>query len=93
MLAFINFEDLGFTEYVIKIYERTCAQGENINLRFEVDNNYCKFRDVLMGNDMWVWHDDDNGEDYVIMGSSRGSSFVRVTDPTNPEVLGVLWTQ
>ena len=42
---------------------------------------------------MWVWHDVENGEDYVVMGTSEGTSFVRVTVPTEPEVLAILPTQ
>jgi choice-of-anchor B domain-containing protein len=45
------------------------------------------------GNDIWVWHDTVNGEDYAIMGCTTGSSFVRITDPENVEVLGFLPTQ
>ena len=44
------------------------------------------------GNDMWVWHDLELGDDYVIMGTTQGSSFVRITDPFNPEVVGILRT-
>ena len=51
------------------------------------------YRSGVEGNDMWVWHDTANGEDYVIMGTTHGSSFVRITDPLNPEVLGILRTQ
>ena len=42
---------------------------------------------------MWVWHDLELGDDYVIMGTTHGSSFVRITDPQNPEVIGILRTQ
>lgn len=45
------------------------------------------------GNDMWVWHDTDYAEEYVLMGTSYGTSFVRVTVPTEPEVLAILPTQ
>ena len=56
----------------------------------------CFYRTAVGGNDLWVWHDIiENGvqEDYVIMGMTHGSSFVRITDPNNPEVLGILRTQ
>ena len=42
------------------------------------------------GNDIWGWHDGD--QDYAIVGLTTGSSFVRITDPENPEVLGFLPT-
>jgi len=44
------------------------------------------------GNDIWGWKDEDEGEDYVIMGTAGGSGFVRVTDPEAPEPLGFLPT-
>jgi hypothetical protein len=44
------------------------------------------------GNDIWGWTDDENNE-YVIAGCSDGSSFIDVTDPANPVVLGWLPTQ
>lgn len=44
------------------------------------------------GNDIWGWTDSENNE-YVIAGCSDGSSFVDVTNPTNPVVLGFLPTQ
>jgi hypothetical protein len=44
------------------------------------------------GNDIWGWTDEENNE-YVIAGCSDGSSFVDVTNPTEPVVLGFLPTQ
>ena len=52
---------------------------------------FCRL--AVGGNDLWVWHDTENGDDYVIMGMTHGSSFVRITDPNNPEVVGILRTQ
>jgi choice-of-anchor B domain-containing protein len=43
------------------------------------------------GNDIWGWTD-SNGNEYAIAGCSDGSSFVDVTDPYNPVVLGFLPT-
>jgi choice-of-anchor B domain-containing protein len=45
------------------------------------------------GNDIWVWHDVDNSQNYAIVGTTGGSSMVRITDPYNPEVLGFLPSQ
>jgi choice-of-anchor B domain-containing protein len=44
------------------------------------------------GNDIWGWKDPENGDDYAIVGTTRGSSMVRITDPQNIEVLGFLPT-
>ena len=48
---------------------------------------YCS---TANGNDIWGWHDGD--EDYAIVGLTTGTSFVRITDPENPVVLGFLPT-
>jgi len=45
------------------------------------------------GNDIWGWTDPVNGDEYVVIGLSGGSSFVRVTDPENPVVLGFLYSR
>nr|ADB11403.1 regulatory P domain-containing protein [Spirobranchus lamarcki] len=48
--------------------------------------------DIIVGNDMWVWHDTEMGDDYALMGANHGTSFIRITDPVAPEVLGILRT-
>lgn len=45
------------------------------------------------GNDIWGWTDPENGDEYVIMGLNFGTSFVRITDPQNPVVVGYLPTK
>ena len=50
-------------------------------------------RATVQGNDMWVWHDQPNEDYYALMGTTHGTSFVRITDPNNPEVLATLPTQ
>jgi choice-of-anchor B domain-containing protein len=44
------------------------------------------------GNDVWGWRDPVTGEEWAIMGLNTGTSFVNVTDPENPEVIGRLPT-
>eukprot|EP01127_Copromyxa_protea_P005531 TRINITY_DN15453_c0_g1_i1.p1 TRINITY_DN15453_c0_g1~~TRINITY_DN15453_c0_g1_i1.p1 ORF type:complete len:467 (+),score=104.21 TRINITY_DN15453_c0_g1_i1:131-1402(+) len=44
------------------------------------------------GNDIWGWTDPQDGREYAIMCLSDGTSFVDVTDPSNPSVLGFLPT-
>jgi len=41
-------------------------------------------------NDLWGWEDPDSGREYAIVGLSNATSFVDVTDPFNPRVLGTL---
>jgi choice-of-anchor B domain-containing protein len=44
------------------------------------------------GNDIWGWTDPANGDEYAIVGTSRGTTFVDISDPTDPKVLGILPT-
>jgi choice-of-anchor B domain-containing protein len=41
-------------------------------------------------NDIWGWKDPNTGNEYALVGMTNGTSFVDVTDPVNPIVLGVL---
>ena len=45
-----------------------------------------------VGNDIWGWTDPETGQEYAIAGCSDGSSFVDITDPTKPQVIGFLPT-
>ncbi len=45
------------------------------------------------GNDSWGWTDPTNDKEYAIMGVSNGTSFVDITNPSSPIVLGFLPTQ
>lgn len=42
------------------------------------------------GNDIWGWTDPATGAEIAIMGTTAGTSFVDVSEPTNPVYLGVL---
>lgn len=44
------------------------------------------------GNDIWGWTDTSTGKEYALMGLSIGTSFVDISDPKNPQVLGILPT-
>jgi choice-of-anchor B domain-containing protein len=41
-------------------------------------------------NDVWGWTDPESQQDYAIVGRMDGTSFVDVTDPVNPVVVGNL---
>ena len=41
-------------------------------------------------NDIWGWTDPETNRDYAIVGRSDGTSFVDVTDPPNPFLVGNL---
>ena len=44
----------------------------------------------LRSNDSWGWQDPETGRKYALVGLTDRSSFVDVTDPENPRVVGVL---
>ena len=44
------------------------------------------------GNDIWGWTDPENNDEYALMGLTNGTSFVRITNPENPVVVGRLPT-
>jgi choice-of-anchor B domain-containing protein len=44
------------------------------------------------GNDIWGWTDPQTKKEYAIVGTTTGTSFVDVTSPTEPCVLGFLPT-
>ncbi|MDE2996439.1 MAG: choice-of-anchor B family protein [Bacteroidota bacterium] len=41
-------------------------------------------------NDIWGWEDPETGREYAIVGMSNATSFVDVTDPFHPQVIGTL---
>jgi choice-of-anchor B domain-containing protein len=43
-----------------------------------------------IANDIWGWTDSATGREYVLLGKSNGTSFVDITDPSNPVYLGEL---
>ncbi len=43
-----------------------------------------------MANDIWGWTDPDTDRDYAIVGLSNATSFVDVTEPTEPFPVGIL---
>jgi choice-of-anchor B domain-containing protein len=76
-----------------------CVNGDadgypcrNINLSSFTDFVGLGSSSGARGNDIWGWHDGEE-EDYAIVGMTTGSSFVRITDPENVEVLGFLPSQ
>ncbi len=70
-----------------KIGEFSCA---------EVDlEAFLPLRDVggergVMANDIWGWTDPASAREFAIMGRTDGTSFIEVTDPSNPRYLGNL---
>jgi len=44
------------------------------------------------GNDIWGWQDPVTGKEWALMGLNSGTSFVDISDPENPVVIGRLPT-
>ena len=42
------------------------------------------------GNDIWGWTDPVTGREYALVGRNDGTSFIDITDPTRPRLLGDL---
>ena len=67
---------------------------------FECSNvdllSYVSLRDLgsnaNSGNDIWGWTDPETKKEYAIACCEDGTSFVDVTDPVNPVVLGFMRT-
>jgi choice-of-anchor B domain-containing protein len=41
-------------------------------------------------NDIWGWTDPETGKEYALVGLVEGTSFVDITDPARPAVVGVI---
>ena len=46
----------------------------------------------VLGNDIWGWTDSTSGRKFALMGLTNGTSFIEVTDPSNPVFMGKLDT-
>lgn len=46
--------------------------------------------DGILLNDIWGWTDPQTGKEYALVGMANGTSFVDVSDPLNPLMLGIL---
>ncbi len=43
-------------------------------------------------NDLWGWTDQESGREFALVGVRNGLTFVEITDPINPVVIGMLPT-
>jgi len=44
----------------------------------------------VRANDNWGWTDPETGREYALVGRNDGTSFIDITDPTNPVLVGDL---
>lgn len=51
-----------------------------------------KLESAKNGNDCWGWTDKASGREFAIMGTNKNTTFIEVTDPVVPKILGFLPT-
>ncbi|MFK8019088.1 MAG: choice-of-anchor B family protein [Pseudomonadales bacterium] len=61
----------------------------NIDLRAQMSRQELGGGDTQL-SDIWGWTDLNTGMEIAIVGKTNGTSFVDITDPVNPQLLGFL---
>lgn len=77
--------------------EVSCAAGKasafdcgNVDLLGFLPNSALGARRGIGLNDIWGWTDPETGREYALVGRMDGTSFVDVTEPSNPRFVGDL---
>jgi choice-of-anchor B domain-containing protein len=77
--------------------ERRCESGkieifscEQVDLEAFLPNAALGAKRGIMLNDIWGWTDPQTGREFALVGRMDGTSFVEVSDPSNPVFLGDL---
>ena len=80
--------------------ERRCSEGkvgpfdcEEVELLAYIPPSLLRAGDRARGvraNDNWGWTDPETGREYALVGRNDGTSFVDISDPTNPVLVGDL---
>jgi choice-of-anchor B domain-containing protein len=80
--------------------QRACTNGTvgpfncgDVDLLAFVPNSMLRAGDNARGvrtNDNWGWTDPETGREYALVGRNDGTSFIDITDPTNPVLVGDL---
>jgi choice-of-anchor B domain-containing protein len=80
--------------------ERACTDGKvgpfdckDVELLAFVPNSMLRAGDSARGvrtNDNWGWTDTTTGREYALVGRNDGTSFIDITDPTRPVLIGDL---
>lgn len=78
--------------------ERRCTEGsaegfdcDDVELLAYIPISLLTAPDAARGiraNDNWGWTDTETGREYALVGRNDGTSFIDITDPTNPVLLG-----
>ncbi len=81
----------------LSIAQTPCSGGfagsypcNNVDLMAEVSVTSLGGSPTADGSDIWGWTDPDTGKEYAIVGLTTGTSFVDVSNPSSPIVLGYL---
>lgn len=77
-----------------------CAQGKaagfpcrDVDLLALMPRSELGAREGELVNDLWGWVDPRDGREYALVGRAAGVSFVDVTDPVEPSLVGILPTR
>lgn len=77
--------------------EKRCSEGEiegfscdNVDLKSFLPIDDIGGTGGVELNDIWGWTDPETGTEYALVGRADGTSFVDVSDPTNPVYVGEL---
>jgi len=95
-ISFLIVTSLSFFSFLSQS-QTPCVDGmagiypcENVDLMSTI--SLADLGGVTNMNDIWGWTDAESEREFAIVGLRNGTSFVEVTDPVNPAVLGFLET-
>lgn len=66
------------------------CEGVDLISNLTVTELLAEFTGGVWINDVWGWTDPDSDKEYALVGMTNGTSFVDVSDPANPIMLGIL---
>lgn len=63
---------------------------QNVDLLAFMSNADLETSNTVLPANLWGWTDAETGKEYVLLGMQDGTTFVDISDPTNPVLLGKL---
>lgn len=63
---------------------------QNVDLLAFMSNADLETSNTVLPANLWGWTDPETGKEYVLLGMQDGTTFVDISDPTNPVLLGKL---
>lgn len=86
-----------WTPTVATAQSQACVDGnagayacQNVDLQARLDRTALGLDAGVRLNDLWAWEDAASGRAFALVGSMAGITFVDVTQPENPRVVGQL---